>query len=412
MQSNLLNSQAWLSKSCGMDADFSDEDLRFRNEVRAFVAAEFPVAVREKLDRGLDLTKDEILAWPRILGEKGWAAVNWPADHGSAGWSLARKYLFDQVLSEAAVPRPTTVGLSIVGPLLIKAGTKLQKTAFLPDILASTVWWCQGYSEPDAGSDLSKMQTAAVRESEQFVVNGVKTWIADAHFADWMLCLLKVDTGASFLAIDMKSPGISVEPVPMMDGRASVYSVAFEDVAVPAENLIGKAGAAWDYISELMDRSTEALDSVANGKRDLQRLKEVSADQEIDGVPLIEEQSFRMKLSALEIDLIALEYTELRVLDTRERGQELGPEAMILKIKGAEIQQAMTELLVEAVGYYANPFISERFQFGHNEPPIGPDVAAEIGPQYLNARKLSMDGTPVEVQRNNIATDVLGLPAD
>lgn len=395
-----------------MDVEFSKADLQFRDEVRAFVAASFPTSLRDKLDRGLDLTRDDVLAWPRILAEKGWAGVNWPLNHGGTGWSMARKYLFDHELSAARVPRPTTVGLALVGPLLMAEGSTEQKARFLPGILASDVWWCQGYSEPDAGSDLSHLATTAKRDGKGFRVTGTKTWIADAHFADWMLCLVSMDEGVSLLAMEMAADGISLKPVPMMDGRTNVYTLTLDDVVVPAGNLIGSPGMAWDHMASLMDRASDALDSVANGKRDLVRLKEVSSEQEIDGVPLIEEQSYRMKLAALEIDLTALEYTELRVLDAVERGEKPGPEAMILKIKGAEIQQAMTELLVEAVGYYASPFVAERFQLGHNEPPIGPDIAAEIAPQYLNARKLSMDGTSLEVQRNNIAADVLGLPRD
>lgn len=395
-----------------MDVDFSKADITFRDEVRSFILERFPATLREKLDRGFDLTKEDALSWPRILAEKGWAAVNWPPAHGGTGWSLSQKYLFDQELSAARVPRPTTVGLAIVGPLLMSVGSDDQKAHFLPEILSSEVWWCQGYSEPDAGSDLSKLETSAIRQGNRFVVNGVKTWIADALFADLMLCLVRTEDGVSFMVIDMKSEGVSIEPINLIDGRTSVYQVILENVSVPAENLIGREGAAWDYISELMDRSSESLDSVANGKRDLGHLKEISSDQEIDGVPLINEPSFRMKLAALEIDLKALEYTELRVLDAVEKGRKPGPEAMILNIKGAEIQQAVTELLVEAVGYYANPFVAERFQPGHNEPPIGPDAAAGIGPQYLNARKLSMDGASLEVQRNNIAADVLGLPRD
>ncbi len=395
-----------------MDVDFSKSDIAFRDEVRSFISERFPVTLREKLDRGLDLTREDALSWPRILAKKGWAGVNWPPAHGGTGWSLSRKYLFDQELSAARAPRPTTVGLAIVGPLLMSEGSDDQKAQFLPEILSSNVWWCQGYSEPDAGSDLSKLATSAMREGNRFIVSGVKTWIADALFADLMLCLVRTKDGVSFMIIDMKSDGVSIEPINLMDGRTSVYQVILEDVSVPSENLIGREGAAWDYISELMDRSSESLDSVASGKRDLGHLKEISSDQEIDGVPLINEQSFRMKLAALEIDLKALEYTELRVLDAVEKGRKPGPEAMILNIKGAEIQQAVTELLVEAVGYYANPFVAERFQLGHNEPPIGPDASAGVGPQYLNARKLSMDGASLEVQRNNIAADVLGLPGD
>jgi alkylation response protein AidB-like acyl-CoA dehydrogenase len=302
----------------------------------------------------------------------------------------------------------------MVAPVIIAFGSPDQKARYLPRILATDDWWCQGFSEPGSGSDLASLRTRAVLDGEDWVVNGQKTWTTLAQHADMIFCLVRTDPdakkqeGISFLLIDMKSPGITVRPIITIDGEHEVNEVFFDDVRVPGENLIGEPGKGWTYAKYLLSHERTGIARVGQSKRELKRLKQIAAAEEADGTSLLDTKAFRDKIAALEIDLMALEITNLRFIDAaRKRGP--GTEASILKIKGSEIQQQLTELMMEAIGPYALPFDPDALDEGWNGEPIGPDYAAPLAPDYFNARKISIYGGSNEIQKNILAKAVLGL---
>ncbi len=398
-----------------MNLDFSDADLAFRDEVQSFFRDTIPADMRRKAEAGLKWKKDDYVTWQKILNSKGWLAPNWPVDHGGAGWTPTQRYIFEQEHGAAPTPRVIPFGTSMVGPVIIAFGDAAQKAHYLPRILSSEDFWCQGYSEPGAGSDLASLRTRAVRDGDHYVVNGQKTWTTTAQWADMIFCLVRTSTegkaqeGISFLLIDMHTPGISVRPIVTMDGGQEVNDVFFEDVRVPTENLIGEENKGWTYAKFLLSHERSGIAAVGTSKRQIERLKAIAAAEQSDGRPLIEDARFRDKIATVEIDLMALEYTELRALAAESKGKPPGPEASLLKIKGTEMQQAISELFLEAVGYYANPFIPEALEEGWNEEPVGPDYAAPLAPHYFNWRKASIYGGTNEIQKNIIAKMVLGL---
>jgi alkylation response protein AidB-like acyl-CoA dehydrogenase len=367
------------------------------------------------VENRLHLEKDDYVRWQKLLGAKGWIAPGWPEEYGGPGWSATQRYIFDDELDSAPTPRIIPFGTKMVAPVIYTFGNQAQKDHFLPRILNSDDWWCQGYSEPGSGSDLASLSTRAVRDGDHYVVNGTKTWTTLAQWADWIFCLVRTDTevkqqeGISFLLIDMKSPGISVTPIITMDGGHEVNTVFFDDVRVPAENLVGEENKGWTYAKFLLGHERSNISGVASSKRGLARLKDIArAEQAGDGASLWEDETFRAKVAEVEIQLTALEYTELRMMFGNE-GRPPGPETSLLKIRGTDIQQALTELTMEAVGYYAMPFEPDALSAGWNEPPIGPDYAAPSAPIYFNWRKSSIYGGSNEIQRNIITKMVLGL---
>ncbi len=395
-----------------MDMRFSPDELAFRDEVREFIANNYPQELRGA--RRGEMTKDEILAWHRILYKKGWVAPHWPVEYGGCGWSITQRYIWNEESARAETTPLLPFGLAMVGPVIYTFGNEEQKKRFLPGILSGDDWWCQGYSEPGSGSDLASLRTKAVREGDHYIVNGSKTWTTLAQHADWMFCLVRTDPeakqqeGISFLLIDMKTPGITVRPIITMDGSHEVNEVFLEDVKVPAENLIGEENKGWTYAKFLLGNERSGIAGVARSKKAIERLKKIATAELVDGTPLMKTDEFSRKVAEVEIDLSALEVTELRTLAAESKGRGAGPEASILKIKGTEIQQRITELAVEAVGNYAL-VQAPRLEVTGNEFVPGPEGSQGVAQDYFNMRKTSIYGGSNEIQHNIIAKMVLGL---
>jgi hypothetical protein len=396
-----------------MNLEFSPEEVAFRNEVRAFIEANYPAHLKGRVLRE-DLSKDDFLAWHKILGKKGWSAPAWPVEYGGTGWTATQRYIWLEENARAETIPPLPFGVSMVGPVIYTFGTPEQKQRFLPGILSGDVWWAQGYSEPGAGSDLASLKTKAVREGDFYIVNGQKTWTTLGQHADWGFFLVRTDAnakqqeGISFLLIDMKSPGVSVRPIKLLDGGYEVNDVFLQDVKVPVDQRIYEENKGWTCAKFLLAHERAGIAGVARSKRNVERLKSI-AKSELgdDGKPLSESEDFQRKLAQLEIDLSALEMTELRVLAREHAGKGPGPESSLLKIRGTEIQQRLTELTLEAVGNYAQPYTRELP--GGNEFAVGPDYSRPAAPIYFNWRKASIYGGSNEIQRNIIAKMVLGL---
>ncbi len=400
-----------------MDLNFTEDELAFRDEVKTFFRAAVPADIRDRLIAGLNPSKEDMVRWTRILANKGWAVPHWPVEYGGTGWSPVKQYIFTEEMSQTPAPAPLSFGVNMVGPVIYTFGSESQKKRFLPRIATLEDWWCQGFSEPGSGSDLASLKSRAVRDRDHYVVNGQKTWTTLAQRADWIFCLVRTDPeakkqrGISFLLIDMKLPGITVRPIQMIDGGHEVNEVFFDGVRVPAENLVGEENRGWDYAKFLLGNERFHIACVGVSKERIRRIKDLASRVRSGGERLIDRSDFREKVAAVEIGLKALEITQLRVLaneSKREKGKQ-DPASSILKIKGAEIQQATSELLMDVVGPYALPYQSEEELEGRNEPPIGPDWAATIAPAYFNARKVSIYGGSDEIQRNIIAKAVLGL---
>ncbi len=398
-----------------MDLEFSDADLAFRAEVRAFIADNLPHELERKVERGMHLEKEDLAAWHKILFDKGWIAPAWPPEHGGAGWTPTQRYIFEEELAAGTTPPISPFGLQMVGPVIYSFGSEAQKARFLPPILSGQDWWCQGYSERGSGSDLASLATRAVADGEHYVVNGHKIWTTWAHWADWMFCLVRTDPevkaqeGISFLLIDMRSPGITVRPIITINLGHHLNEVFLEEVRVPKENLEGREGKGWTYAKDLLGHERIGITGLALSKRRVARLKDIAAAERSGGRPLARERRFRNKLAALEVDLLALEYTQLRILADESAGRAPGPESSMLKIRGTEVEQAIDELTVEALGYYAAPYEPEALTPGWNEEPIGPDYAAPVMPKYLYGRAASIYGGSNEIQKNIIAKMVLGF---
>lgn len=399
-----------------MNVDFSPEELAFQAEVRAFLEAEFPAEIRHKRANGLELEKDDYVRWQKILAKKGWAAANWPVEYGGTGWTSTQKHIFGNECAEVGAPDVIPFGIKMVAPVIYSYGSEEQKQRFLPDILASNVWWCQGYSEPNAGSDLASLKTAAVREGDEYVVNGTKTWTTLGQYADWIFCLVRTGTAdiknqsaISFLLIDMKTPGITLSPIYLLDGAHEVNEVFFDNVRVPAANLIGEEGKGWTYAKVLLTHERTSIADVANSKKRLESLKAKAAETSDGGPMLSENPAWQQKVAEVEIELLALAYTELRTLAAVSTGKAPGPESSILKIKGTEIQQAIDELNVEMAGYYSLPYVRAHFAGDYDGITIGPGQAANSAPTYFNNRKASIYGGSNEIQTNIICKAVLGL---
>ncbi|MDB5510620.1 MAG: pimC [Enterovirga sp.] len=402
-----------------MDLRFTPEENAFRQEVRGFFRDNLDPALRAKLVAGHHFSKQELVDWTRVLNAKGWGVPHWPVEHGGTGWTPVQQYIFLEELQAFPAPAPLAFGVNMVGPVIYTFGSEEQKTHFLPRIANMDDWWCQGFSEPGSGSDLASLKTKAVREGDHYVVNGQKTWTTLAQHADWIFCLVRTDPaakkqeGISFLLIDMKTPGITVRPIQTIDGGVEVNEVFFDDVRVPVGNLVGQENKGWDYAKFLLGNERTNIARVGVSKERLRRIRELAAIERIGEEPMIRNPRFREKLAAVEVELKALEMTQLRVVAaerTREKGKP-DPASSVLKIKGSEIQQMTTELLLDVVGPYALPYAPEPDADAHlsNEPPIGPDWASSVAPTYFNWRKVSIYGGSNEIQRQIIAKAILGL---
>jgi len=397
-----------------MNLEFSPEETAFQQEVRDFIASNYPDQLRAKQDAGEELSKEEYLSWHEILYKQGWIAPAWPVEYGGTGWTATQRYIFSEEIGAAGCVQIMPFGVMMVGPVIYTFGTQEQKDRFLPRILSGEEWWSQGYSEPGAGSDLANLRTKAQRDGDDYIVNGQKTWTTLAQHADWGFFLVRTDSdvkpqeGISFLLIDMKSPGIEVKPIITLGGHHEVNEVWLEDVRVPADQRIHDENKGWTCAKFLLAHERSGIAAVARSKRGIGQVKKIAATELEDEKPLMQDAIFRRKVAELETDLAALEYTELRTLADEEAGKPMGAEPSLLKIKGTEIQQRITELSLEAVGYYGAPYF-RGFPDGSNEYPIGPQYAHQAAPTYFNTRKTSIYGGSNEIQRNIIAKMVMGL---
>lgn len=393
-----------------MDTNFSKDDITFRDEVRKFFDDEFDSSLAKNLGDGHgDNYKESIIAWQKKLYKKGWIAPNWPKEYGGTGWTDTQKFIYESERGLAGVPDVLPFGLKMVGPVIYTFGTQEQKDRFLPKILSSDHWWCQGYSEPGAGSDLASLTTSADYAGANYLVNGRKIWTSLAQYADWIFCLVRTSKGArkqegiSFLLIDMSSPGITVKPIISIDGRHSLNEVLFENVSVPVENLIGEQDKGWTYAKALLAHERTSMAEVADSKRMLAELKDKASKSIGGGMCLIDDQVFQKQVSDVELDLMALEFTELRALASIAEKGVPGPESSLLKIKGTEISQQLHELHLKVAAHHggAIALTEERY----DEIKIGSDARN----RYLYGRAATIYGGSNEVQRNVIAKAVLGL---
>ena len=402
-----------------MDLAFTPEELKFRDEIREWVKGALPKEISEKVHKAQRLSRDDMQRWARILGKKGWHGYGWPQQFGGPGWTAVQKHLFEEELAMAGAPRIVPFGPVMVAPVIMAYGTKEQQERFLPGIASGDVWWSQGYSEPGSGSDLASVRTKAERHGDKYIVNGQKTWTTLGQHGEWMFNLVrtsnegKPQTGISFLLIDMKSPGVSVRPIKLLDGECEVNDVFFDNVEVPAENLIGEENKGWTYAKHLLSHERTNIADVNRAKRELERLKRIA---KAEGV--YDDLRFRDQIALLEVDIVALEMLVLRVLSAEKSGRNALDIAGLLKIKGSEIQQRYTELMMLAAGPYAMPYIFEAMEAGWQGDQAaaaglqgfpGGDVAnATLAPSYFNYRKTTIYGGSNEVQRNIVAQTVLG----
>ena len=394
-----------------MDINFSAEDVAFRDEVREFFDKEYDSEVsKRQADNHSSDYKSSIVAWQKKLHAKGWIAPDWPVEYGGTGWSSTQKYIYETERGLAGIPDVIPFGLKMVAPVIYTFGTEEQKARFLPRILSSDDWWCQGYSEPGAGSDLAALTTSAEYAGDNYIVNGRKIWTTLAQFADWIFCLVRTSKGVrrqegiSFLLIDMKSPGITVKPIIAIDGQHSLNEVLFDNVLVPTENLIGEQDKGWTYAKALLAHERTGMAEVADSKRMLDQLKLRAAAEVNSGKPMIEDPVFQMRLSDIEMELMALEYTELRVFASMASGGMPGPESSLLKIKGTEISQSIHELQLQLASYYGGALQGEL-----SSEVLGHNFATEARGKYMYGRAATIYGGSNEVQRNVIAKAVLGL---
>ena len=402
-----------------MDLAFSKEEMVFREEVRAFFRDNVPPETRRKMVEGRHLSKDEMVAWWRILNKKGWGVSHWPKEYGGTGWTSVQHYIFNEELQMHPAPAPLAFGVSMVGPVIYTFGNETQKKQYLPRIANVDDWWCQGFSEPGSGSDLASLKTKAERKGDKYIINGQKTWTTLAQHADWIFCLCRTDPsakkqlGISFLLIDMKTPGITVRPIQTIDGGREVNEVFFDDVKVPAENLVGQENRGWDCAKFLLGNERTGIARVGYSKQRVQRIRELAGRVMAGDRPLIEDERFREKLAAVEVELKALEMTQMRILsdDRHRKDRAPNPMSSILKIKGSEIQQATTALALEIAGPLALPYQMDRgdHEPGSNQPPDDLEWAAPAAPAYFNYRKVTIYGGSNEIQRNILAKAVLGF---
>ncbi len=391
-----------------MDLNYSVEEIAFRDEVRAWLDASIPADLRDKVLNYCELGKDDLLRWHRILAHKGWVAPGWPKEWGGTDWSPVQRHIFEEESARAGAPPIAPFGVTMCAAVLLQFGTEAQKQRFLPRIYRGEDFWCQGYSEPGAGSDLASLRTRAERRGDHYLVNGQKTWTTLGHFGDWIFCLVRTDSGAkkqegiSFLLIDMSTPGVTVRPLVLLDEGHEVNEVFFDDVKVPIGNRVHEEGQGWTVAKYLLGHERLNTGRIGASKRELGRLKEIAARTPKDGRPLLDDPRFRDRVSRVEIELMALEITNLRFVDEMRRSGRIDAEVSMLKIRGTEIQQAITELLMQAAGPLAQAF-----------RPIDHDdfdgFTASFAPRYFNFRKTSIYAGSNEIQRNIIAKAALGL---
>src|SRR5437899_5773738 len=392
-----------------MDLNYSVEEVDFRDAVRTWLSENLPRDLKDKVDRYEHLSKEDLLRWHRILAGKGWVAPAWPKEWGGTGWNVVQRYIFEEELGYVGAPPLIPFGLAMCAPVLLQFGTDAQKKRFLPRIYQGEDFWCQGYSEPGSGSDLASLKTRAVRQDGHYVVTGQKIWTTMAQHADWIFCLVRTDAsgkrqdGISFLLIDMRTPGITVRPIVLLDGSKEVNEVFFDEVKVPAENLVHEEGKGWTVAKYLLGYERMGTGRIGASKRELAKLKEVASEQMKDGRPILDDPRFRDRLTRVEVELMALEITNMRFLDQLRGGRAPGAEVSLLKIKGTEIQQAITELMMQTAGPFAQAFRPVNGESGIDR------LTAALVPRYCNVRKATIYAGSNEIQRNIIAKATLGL---
>jgi alkylation response protein AidB-like acyl-CoA dehydrogenase len=392
-----------------MDLNFTAEELEFRAGIRKWVADSLPKDISHKVHNALRLKRDDMQRWAKILGKQGWLGWGWPKEFGGPGWNAVQKHLFEEECALAGAPRVVPFGPVMVAPVIMAFGSPEQQKRFLPGIASGEVWWSQGYSEPGSGSDLASLKTRAERKGDKYIVNGQKTWTTLGQYGEWIFCLVrtssdgKPQTGISFLLIDMKSKGVSVRPIVLLDGEPEVNEVFFDNVEVPAENLIGEENKGWTYAKHLLSHERTNIADVNRAKRELERLKRIA---KAEGV--YEEARFRDQIAQLEVEIVALEMMVLRVLSAEKSGKQSLDVAGLLKIRGSEIQQRYSELMMLAAGPYSLPFVSEAMEAGWQGDHVGAAHCAPLAANYFNLRKTTIYGGSNEVQRNIVGQTVLG----
>jgi alkylation response protein AidB-like acyl-CoA dehydrogenase len=393
-----------------MDLSYSPEELAFRDEVRGWLDANLPADIRDKVVGYHALSKEDYTRWHKILAAKGWSVPHWPVEWGGTGWDITRRYLYDEQFGLAGAPMLPPFGPSMCASVLLRFGTPQQNQRFLPRIRNGDDFWVQGYSEPGAGSDLAALKTRAVRDGDVYRVTGQKIWTTLGQYGDWIFCLVRTDStaekrqeGISFLLIDMTTPGITVRPLILMDGGHEVNEIFFDDVRVPVENLVFEENKGWTVAKYLLGHERMGSGSVGASRRELATLKDLAARELKNGRPLLQDARFSDRLSRVEIELDALELTSMRFLDKMRRsGQPPGADVSMLKIRGTEVQQAITELMMQAVGPMAQPFKAvDHGAIDH--------FTSRLSPRYFNYRKASIYAGSNEIQRNIIAKMTLGL---
>ena len=398
-----------------MDLNFTPEEEAFRAEVQAFLKDKLPPRIANKVKAGQRLSKADQDEWHAILHARGWYANHWPQEWGGPGWSAVQKFIFDNECALAGGPRIVPFGVNMLGPVLIKYGNEAQKRYWLPRILSGEDWWCQGYSEPGAGSDLASVKTTAVRQGDHYIVNGQKTWTTQGQHADMIFCLVRTDRdakpqeGISFLLVDMKSPGVELRPIRTLDGDREVNEVFFTDVKVPAENLVGEENKGWTCAKYLLTYERTGIAGVGFSVAALEKLKVAANKVHRNGRPLAQDPLFAARMAKVEIDLENMKTTNLRVIAAEAGGGVPGAESSMLKIRGTEIRQEILSLIRRAMGPYALPFIEAAQYEGYSDAPVGPKEAATAAANYFNYRKLSIFGGSNEIQKNIISKMILGL---
>jgi len=402
-----------------MDLQMRPEDLAFRDEVRAFLDEKLTQDLRDqaKLTSGILADHELRKEWLAILNEQGWAAPSWPKEYGGPGWNVMQRFIWASECATYGAPTGSNMGLSMVGPTLMGHGRQDQKDYYLPRILNGEDWWCQGYSEPGSGSDLASLQTRAVSDGDDYVVNGTKIWTTGAHFANKMFCLVRTDPdapkkqeGISFILIDMDTPGISVEPIITMSGDHEVNQVFFDDVRVPKSNRVGPENEGWTVAKYLLEFERGGSAHGAGLRAAIKRLRAIAEIEHAGtGARLIDDEAFRRQIDETEIEVTAVEYTEHRIMSALSSGQNPGAASSIIKTRGTEANQKIALMAVEAVGYYSEPDVIEARTWGSNVAPVGPDHTLMVVPKMLNNRASSIFGGSNEIQRNIMAKAVLGL---
>ena len=393
-----------------MDLAFTPDEQAFREEIRAWVHASLPADISNKVHNALRLSRDDMQRWAKILGKKGWLGFGWPKQFGGPGWNAVQKHLFEEECALAGAPRIIPFGPVMVAPVIMTFGNAEQQQRFLPGISSGEVWWSQGYSEPGAGSDLASLKCRAERVGGIYIVNGQKTWTTLGQYGEWIFCLVrtsnegKPQTGISFLLIDMKSPGVTVRPIKLLDGESEVNEVWFDNVEVPADNLIGEENKGWTYAKHLLSHERTNIADVNRSKRELEHLKRIA---KVEGV--YDDMRFRDEIARLEVDVVALEMLVLRVLSAEKSGKNSLDIAGLLKIRGSEIQQRYSELMMLAAGPFSLPFIEEAMEAGwQGDFPGGVAANAPLASTYFNLRKTTIYGGSNEVQRNIVSQFALG----